>query len=50
MRRKIILAIALFILAGQGYVVNEQFTPAEIAQRQEIEEMAKEQGKDKVLY
>ncbi len=41
MRRKIILAIALFILAGQGYVVNGQFTPAEIAQRQEIEEFLK---------
>jgi hypothetical protein len=41
MRRKIILTIALFILASQGYVVNGQFTPAEIAQRQEIEEFLK---------
>ena len=41
MKRKIFIAIALFILAGQGYVVNGQFTPAEIAQRQEIEEFLK---------
>ncbi|NIO47957.1 MAG: hypothetical protein GTN73_00745 [Candidatus Aminicenantes bacterium] len=41
MRRKVLLTIALFILASQGYVVNGQFTPAEIAQRQEIEEFLK---------
>jgi len=41
MRRKIYLTIALFILASQGYVVNGQFTPAEIAQRPEIEEFLK---------
>jgi hypothetical protein len=41
MRRKAILTISLFILASQGYVVNGQFTPAEIAQRQEIEEFLK---------
>jgi hypothetical protein len=41
MRRKIFLTIALFILTGQGYVANGQFTPAEIAQRQEIEEFLK---------
>jgi len=41
MRRKVFLTIALFILASQGYVVNGQFTPAEIAQRQEIEEFLK---------
>ena len=41
MRRKTFLTIALFILASQGYVVNGQFTPAEIAQRQEIEEFLK---------
>jgi len=41
MRQKVFLTIALFILASQGYVVNGQFTPAEIAQRQEIEEFLK---------
>lgn len=41
MRRKVILTIVLFILASQGYVVNGQFTPAEIAQRPEIEEYLK---------
>ncbi len=41
MRRKVLLTIALFILASQGYVVNGQFTPAEIAQRQAIEEFLK---------
>jgi len=41
MRRKVFLTIALFILASQGYVVKGQFTSAEIAQRQEIEEFLK---------
>jgi len=41
MRRKVFLTIALFILASQGYMVNGQFTSAEIAQRQEIEEFLK---------
>ena len=41
MRRKVFLTIALFILASQGYVAKGQFTPAEIAQRQEIEEFLK---------
>ncbi len=41
MRRRVFLTIALFILASQGYVVNGQFTPAEIAQRKEIEEFLK---------
>jgi len=41
MRRKVILTIVLFILASQGYVVNGQFTPVEIAQRPEIEEYLK---------
>jgi len=41
MRRKIFLTIALFIFASQSYVVKGQFTPAEIAQRQEIEEFLK---------
>ncbi len=41
MRRKTFLTVFIFILAGQGHVVNGQFTPAEIAQRQEIEEFLK---------
>ena len=41
MRRKIFLTIALFIFASQSYVVKGQFTTAEIAQRQEIEEFLK---------
>ncbi len=41
MRLKTFLTVLIFILASQGYVVNGQFTPAEIAQRQEIEEFLK---------
>ncbi len=41
MRRKIFLTIALFIIASQGLVVKGQFTAAEIAKRQEIEEFLK---------
>ena len=41
MKRKTFLTVFIFILASQGYVVNGQFTPAEIAQRQEIEEFLK---------
>jgi len=41
MKRKTFLTVFIFILASQGYVVNAQFTPAEIAQRQEIEEFLK---------
>jgi len=41
MRRKIVITISLFILVSQSYVANGQFTPAEIAQRQEIEEFLK---------
>ena len=41
MRRKIVIAISLFILVSQSYVANGQFTPAEIAARQEIEELLK---------
>jgi len=41
MKRKTFLTIALFILASQGYVVSGQFTPAEIAQWQEIEKFLK---------
>jgi hypothetical protein len=41
MRRKVFLTITLFILASQGYLVNGQFTPDEIAQRPEIEEFLK---------
>jgi hypothetical protein len=41
MKRKAFLTIALFILVGQGLVVNAQFTPAEIAQREEIEKFLK---------
>ena len=41
MRRKTFLTVFIFILASQSYVVNGQFTPAEIAQRQEIEEFLK---------
>lgn len=41
MRRKILITISLFLLASQIYVANGQFTPAEIAQRQEIEEFLK---------
>ncbi len=40
-RRKTFLTVFIFILASQGYMVNGQFTPAEIAQRQEIEEFLK---------
>ena len=41
MRRKIVITISLFILVSQSYVANGQFTPAEIAARQEIEELLK---------
>ncbi|NIM58672.1 MAG: hypothetical protein GTO16_06980 [Candidatus Aminicenantes bacterium] len=41
MRRKIFLTVALFIFASQSNVVYGQFTPDEIAQRQEIEEFLK---------
>lgn len=41
MRRKTFITISLFILVSQSYVANGQFTPAEIAQRKEIEEFLK---------
>jgi hypothetical protein len=41
MRSKIVITISLFILVSQSYVANGQFTPAEIAARQEIEELLK---------
>jgi hypothetical protein len=41
MRNKIFLAISLIILVSQVYVVNGQFTSAEVAQREEIEEFLK---------
>ena len=41
MKRKIFLAAFLFFFTSQIYVANGQFTPAEIAQRQEIEEFLK---------
>ena len=41
MRRKIVIAMSLFILVSHSYVANGQFTPAEIAMRQEIEEFLK---------
>jgi len=41
MRRKIFLTISLFLLTSQIYVANGQFTPSEIAQRQELEEFLK---------
>jgi hypothetical protein len=41
MRRRIVIAMSLLILVSQSYVANGQFTPAEIAARQEIEELLK---------
>jgi len=38
MKRKNLLIITLFLLISQSYQVNAQFTPAEIAQREELEE------------
>ncbi|MFQ6052120.1 MAG: hypothetical protein ACE5K4_10565 [Candidatus Hydrothermarchaeota archaeon] len=41
MKRKIFLIITLFLLIAQSYKANGQFTPAEIAQREEIEKFLK---------
>ena len=38
MKRKIFLIITLFLLIVQSYAIYGQFTPAEIAQREELEE------------
>lgn len=38
MKRKIFLIITLFLLIAQSYEANGQLTPAEIAQREELEE------------
>jgi len=40
-RRKSLLNVILILLLAQSYVVNGQFTPSEIAQRQELEKFLK---------
>lgn len=41
MKRKIFLAILLFLILVQSHMVNGQFTPTELAQREELEEFLK---------